>query len=66
MMLCQDFTRLNFEVDGALYENRIVIQHFLKISSHKLILNMVAAVVQATSSDITTGTFEAVGLGLHL
>ena len=66
MMLSQDFARFYFEVDSALYQNGIVIQHFLKISSHKLVLYMVAAVVQAASSNITTGPFEAVGLRLHL
>ena len=51
-MLGQYLARLNLEINGALYQQWIVIQHLLKFAINELVLYVVAAVMEAAGSDI--------------
>ena len=65
IMLSEDLARFYFKVNSTLYQQWIIVKHFLIISSHELILYMIAAIVQARSADVATCTFQTVGFGFH-
>ena len=62
----QDLSWLDFEVDGALDEQWVVVEHALKVSSHELILNVVATIVQTAGTDVATRALQTMSLRLHL
>ena len=66
IMLSKNLTRLYFEVNCTFDQEWVIIKHFFTIARHKLILYMIAAIVQATGTDVATGSFEAVSFRLHL
>ena len=65
IMLSEDLARFYFKVNGTLYQQWIIVKHFLIIPSHELILYMIAAIVQARSADVATCTLQTVGFGFH-
>lgn len=65
-MLRKDLSSSNFEVNRAFYQQWVVGEHICEVSTHELVLHVVATIVEARSPNITARTFEAVGLRLHL
>jgi len=65
-VFCQDLARLNLEVDCRLDQQWVEVKHALEVARHELVLNVVAAVVQATGTDVATCTLQAMRLRLHL
>jgi len=66
IMRRQDLAWLNLEINSAFNQEWIVIEHLLVVSSHKLILNVVATVMQTACTNIATCPFQTVSFRFHL
>ena len=61
-MFSEYFSRLDFEIDGTLYEQGVVVEHPLEVAINELVLDVVAAVVQTTRSNVSRSPLQTVSL----
>ena len=59
-------SRESLELNAWLYEQRIIVDHLLIVILCEAILNVIAAIVDATCADIATGTLQLMCTALHL